>query len=107
MGVGLFSLEIQRSCQASQQASVLGEEGSIWGPKRTRIPDFDRPAIAGRDNLGSIRGKRHRIDVAAVGVGLLALQLERTCQGSQTSSVLAKEGRFEAQHAPESQTLIV
>ena len=79
----------------------------LFASPNNQIPDFDRPAIAGRDNLGSIRGQRHRIDVAAVGVGFLALQLERTCQGSQTSSVLAKEGRFEAQHAPESQTLIV
>ena len=42
-----------------------------------------------------------------MGVGFLALQLECTCQASQEPSVLAKEGRFEAQNAPESHTLIV
>ena len=76
-------------------------------PKRTRIPDFDRLVVRSGHDLSPVWGKRHRIDVVAMGVGLLALQLERICQGSQKLSVLAKEGRFEAQHAPESQTLIV
>ena len=43
----------------------------------------------------------------AVRIGLVALELECTCEGSQELSDLAKEGRFETQNAPESQTLIV
>ena len=42
-----------------------------------------------------------------MGVGLLRLEIQRSCQGRQKASVLAKERRFEAQNAPESQTLIV
>jgi hypothetical protein len=61
------------------------------------IPDFDRPdgevARSGH-NLGPIRGKRHRLDLAAVRVRLLAQQLQFACQTSQQASVLAKEGRF-------------
>jgi hypothetical protein len=85
----------------------FGQGGAILGPKRTCVPDFDRPAIAGRDNLGSIRGKRHRVDDAVVGAALLALQLQRGCEGRQKWSDLAMEGRFGAQNAPASQTLIV
>ena len=40
-------------------------------------------------------------------VRLLAQQLQLVCQASQQASVLAKEGRFWARGAPESQTLIV
>ena len=42
-----------------------------------------------------------------MGVGFLGLEIQRSCQASQQASILAKEGRFEAQNAPESQTLIV
>ena len=40
-------------------------------------------------------------------IGLLGLELERGCEGRQKRSVLAEEGRFGAQNAPASQTLIV
>jgi hypothetical protein len=40
------------------------------------IPDFDRLVIRSRDNLGPVRGKRDRVDVVAVGVGLLAQRLQ-------------------------------
>ena len=46
-------------------------------------------------------------DRVAVGVGLFALQLECGCKGGEERSVLAKERRFGASSAPESQTLIV
>ncbi len=95
---------------SARQAS----RGQFWprrcdfeGARRTRIPDFDRPISRSRHNLGPIRGKRNRCDVAAVGVRLLAEQLQFVCQASQQSSVLAKEGRFEGSGAPDSQTLIV
>ena len=39
--------------------------------RRTKIPDFDRPVVRPRHNLRPIRGKRHRPDDVAVGVGLL------------------------------------
>ena len=75
--------------------------------QRTRFPDFDRLVPRSRHNLGPVWGKRHRHDVAAVRVRLLAQQLQFICQASQQASVLAKEGRFEGSGAPESQTLIV
>jgi hypothetical protein len=42
-----------------------------------------------------------------VGIRLLAQHLQFVCQTSQHASVVAKEGRFWARGAPESQTLIV
>jgi hypothetical protein len=75
--------------------------------RRTRIPDFDRLVSRSRHDLGPVRGKRHRRDDVAVGVGLLTQQLQPTCQTSQQASVLAQEGRFWARGAPQSQTLIV
>ena len=42
-----------------------------------------------------------------MGVGLLSLEIQCSCQTSQQASVVAKERRFEAKNAPESQTLIV
>ncbi|KOO30697.1 hypothetical protein Ctob_010209 [Chrysochromulina tobinii] len=75
--------------------------------RRTRFPDFDRLVLRSGHNLGPVRGKRDRPDQAAVGIGLLAQQLQFVCQTSQHASVLAKEGRFEGSGAPESQTLIV
>ena len=42
-----------------------------------------------------------------MGVGLLSLEIQRSCQGGQKASDLAKDRRFEASDAPESQTLIV
>ena len=81
------------------------------GLRRTQIPDFDRLVVRSRHNLGPVWGKRHRhdhgVDVVAVGVRLLAQQLQFGCQASQQASVLDKEGDFEGSGAPESQTLIV
>ena len=42
-----------------------------------------------------------------MGVGLLTLQLECGCEARQEWSVEAREERFGARNAPESQTLIV
>ena len=42
-----------------------------------------------------------------MGVGLLSLEIQRSCQTSQQASVLAKERRFQASSAPASQTLIL
>ena len=39
-------------------------------PRRTKIPDFNRPVSPSGHDLGPVWGKRHRID-CAVGVGLL------------------------------------
>jgi hypothetical protein len=38
---------------------------------------------------------------------LLSLEIQRGCEGRQTASVLGQEGRFGAEIAPESQTLII
>ncbi|KOO25171.1 hypothetical protein Ctob_001747 [Chrysochromulina tobinii] len=59
------------------------------------IPDFDRVVVRSRHNLGPAWGKRDRIDVPAVGVRLLAHQLQFGCHARQQVSVLAKEGHFE------------
>ena len=75
--------------------------------RRTRIPNFHRRVARSGHNLGPVRGKRHRPDDVAVGIGLLAQQLQLACQTSQQTSILAKEGRFESCSAPKSQTLIV
>ena len=81
------------------------------GPERTCIPDFDRLVNATRDNLGAIGRKLDVPDRFAEFLGmrilLLRLELECTCTGSQERSDLAKDERFGAQSAPESQTLIV
>ena len=77
---------------------------------RTCVPDFDRAwavIATSRHDFRSIWRECDGIDHKIVGVLLLALQLECACQGSQKWSVLGKEGRFEAQIAPASQTLIV
>ena len=63
--------------------------------RRTRIPDFDRPVVRSGHDLGPVRGKRHRPDVVAVGVRLLAQQPQHACQTSQQALVLAKEGDYE------------
>jgi len=107
VGVRLLAQQPQRVCQTSQQASVLAKEGRFESSRRTRIPDFDRLVERSGHDLGPVGGKRHRHDLAAVGVRLLAQLLQLVCQTSQQSSVWAKEGRFEGSGAPESQTLIV
>jgi hypothetical protein len=94
VGVRILAQQPQRICQTSQQGSVLAKEARFSGLRRTRIPDFDRLGVRSRDNLGPVRGKRHRHDVVAVGVRLLAQQPQRVCQTNQQASVLAKEGRF-------------
>ena len=77
------------------------------GRQRTRIPDFDRLVTrSGHDRL-SVWREGNRIDIFAVGVGLLRLEIQRSCQASQKASDLAKVGRFGVGFAPESQTLIV
>ena len=45
--------------------------GDFEGSQRTQIPDLDRPVVRSGHDLGPIRGKRHRPDGVAVGVGLL------------------------------------
>ena len=62
--------------------------------QRTRIPDFDRSVVRSRHDLGPFQGKRHRRDCLAVGIRLLAQQLQFACQTSQQASVLAMERRF-------------
>jgi len=59
--------------------------------QRTRIPYFDRLVVRSGYNLGPIRGKRDRVDAAAVGVRLLAQLHHCACQTSQQASVLTKE----------------
>jgi hypothetical protein len=79
----------------------------LRAPRRTRIPDFDRPVVRSGDNLGPVRGERHRRDCLAVGICLLAQQLQFVCETSQQASVWPRRGDFEGFGAPESQTLIV
>ena len=58
-----------------------------FGPKRTRIPDFDRLVVTSGHNLAPIRRELHGGDVTAVGVSLLGLQFECGCVGKQRQSV--------------------
>jgi hypothetical protein len=55
--------------------------------RRTRIPDFDRAVIGSRHNLAPIGRELDRGNLAPVGVGLLAHQLQRGCVGRQEASV--------------------
>ena len=75
--------------------------------KRPLTPDFDRPPIAGGDDPSPIVVVGDRRDSAVMGAGFLALELECGCVEKQERSDLAKERRFWAASAPESQTLIV
>ena len=102
--------------QQQQDKSLCGmiERHMIFARPIDHFPDFDRLVVRSRHDLGPVRGKRHRhdgerdrIDVPAVGVDLLAQQLQLVCQTSQQVSVSAKKGLFECSGAPESQTLIV
>ena len=72
----------------------FGQGGAIWDPKRTRIPDFDRPPIAGGDDSSPIVVVGDRRDFAVMGAGFLALELECGCVGKQEASDLAEERRF-------------
>jgi hypothetical protein len=82
--------------QQQQDKSLCGmiEQQMIFARPIDQIPDFDRPVVRSRHNLGPVRGERHRPDPVAVGVRLLAQQPQRGCQTSQQASVLDKEGRF-------------
>ena len=82
--------------QQQQDESLCGmiEHQMIFARPIDQIPDFDRLVARSRHNLGPVRGKRDRRDPVAVGVRLLAQQLQFACQTSQQASVLAKEGRF-------------
>ena len=91
VGIRLLAQHLQFDCQTSK-ASVSAKEGRFEGLRRTRIPDFDRLVPRSGHDLGPVRGKRHRVDAIAVGVRLLAQQLQFVCQASQQASVLAKEG---------------
>ena len=110
MSLWAFAFSLSSSSPPTRQANrrqVWPQGGAILRARRTRIPDFDRLVVRSRHNLGPVRGKRHRPDVVAVGIRLLAEHLQFDCQTSQHASVLAKEGRFWARGTPESQTLIV
>ena len=82
--------------QQQQDKSLGGdvEHEMIFARPIDNIPDFDRLVTRSGHNLGPVRGKRDRRDAVAVGVGLLAQQLQFACQTSQKASVLDKEGRF-------------
>ncbi len=91
--VFLLSSSRVPAIQASRR-QFWPRRGDFRAPRRTRIPDFDRPISRSGYNFGPVRGERNRHDVAAVRVRLLAQQLPRACQTSQQASVLAKEGRL-------------
>jgi hypothetical protein len=76
---------------------------------RSKSADFDRLVKRSRHNLGPVWGKRDRPDGVAVGVCLLAQQLQFVCQTSQQASLFGKRGAIlRARGAPvESQILIV
>ena len=55
----------------------FGPGEAIQGPKRTRIPDFDRPVIRPGNDQSPIRRELDGADEVAVRVLLLARQLQR------------------------------
>ncbi len=84
--------------QQQQDKSLCGmiERHMIFARPIDHFPDFDRLVVRSRHDLGPVRGKRHRPDVAAVAavrIRLLAQQVQFVCQTSRQASVLAKEGR--------------
>ena len=83
--------------QQQQDKSLGGdvEHQMIFARPIDHIPDFDHHVVRSGHNFGPVRGERHRPDGVAVGVRLLAQDLQLVCQTSQQASVLAKEGRFE------------
>ncbi|KOO25981.1 hypothetical protein Ctob_000249 [Chrysochromulina tobinii] len=104
MSLWAFAFSLSSSSPPTRQANrrqVWPQGGAILRARRTRIPDFDRLVERSRHNLGPVRGKRHRQDVAAVRVRLLAQQLQCACQTSQQASGLAtRRGDFEGSAHP-------
>ena len=84
----------------------FGQGGAIRGPKRTRIPDFDRLVERTRNDRLSVWIEGHGGDQFAVRVLFRRLELESACQRRQKASVWVREGDFGA-NVPASQTLIV
>ena len=84
--------------QQPQDKSLGGdvEHQMIFARPLDHFPDFDRPVVRSRHDLGPIGRKRHRPNAVLMGFRLLAHQhqLQRICRTSQQASVLAKEGRF-------------
>ena len=59
----------------------FGKGEGVWAVGRTGTPDFDRLVIRSRGDLGSVGREVNRRDGFTVGVGLLALELQRACVG--------------------------
>ena len=76
------------------------------GSTLTRIPDFEGAVVRTRNDRLSVWRKGHGVDVTAVRVRLLALELQRGCAARRGRSVHAGK-RFRAQRSPASQTLMV
>ena len=68
----------------------VGQGREIRGPKSTCVPDFDRLVDRSGHNLRAIGREGDRADDIAMGVGLLRLEIQRSCQTSQEASVSAK-----------------
>ena len=90
----LVALSSRVAARHTGEASAEAKDGScgILGAKtRACIPDFDRAAerwkIIRGDDFCSIGRECDGIDLEIVGVGLLALELKRSCQGRQDESV--------------------
>ena len=97
--------------QQQQDKSLGGdvEHEMIFARPIDNIPDFDRLVTRSGHNLGPVRGKHDRRDAVAVGVGLLAQQLQFACQTDKPAGVSFGQGGAirGLRGAPKSQTLIV
>ena len=95
----LHAVFVQPQQQQDKSLGGIIEHQMIFARPIDHIPDFDRLVSRTGHDLGPIWGKRNRHDPVAVGVGLLAQQLQFACQTSQQESVLAEEGRLEGSAA--------
>jgi hypothetical protein len=90
----LHAVFVQPQQQQDESLCGMMEHQMIFARPIDQIPDFDRPVpvpipilspgpdlvARSRHDLGPVRGKRHRVDAAAVSVRLLAQQLQLGCQ---------------------------
>eukprot|EP00962_Isochrysis_galbana_P053006 scaffold24473_cov126-Isochrysis_galbana.AAC.2 len=86
-----------RRIDALHPLTIASEDHAVAATRfdhveRIRVPDFDRLVPRSGHDLGPVRGKRHRGDNFAVGVDLLALELECACVRRQEGSDSAEEG---------------
>ena len=79
--LGFSALSSSVAAEEGERArrQLGARRGSGMAVGRTRIPHFDRAAVAGGHDLGAIGREGDGFDWAAVGVLLLGFELESAC----------------------------